>query len=305
MVPGHAAPPVRYRGNVVKYLGCLALMGVVMMAGCQSPSAKRAVVILPVLDMQSGPRRHADVVSQARLGQTVEILEQRAGWRKIRTPDEYEGFVEAQGLRTLPDGVDYPARGAKSVTVESLFARLYVDPSVTRHPPLLTAPYESKLEVAGEKDERWIEVRLPDGRRAWVQRGDVLEFTKAEEIPAIIAHARRFLGLPYTWGGTSAYGYDCSGFTQMLCRRGGRSIPRDAMPQAKWDGMKPVERASLEPGDLLYFGSSMDRITHTGFYIGGGEFIHSTAHLRPAIQISRLDEEYWSKLFVCARRWRP
>jgi hypothetical protein len=273
-------------------------------AGCQSPFAKRAVVIAPVLDMQSAPRRHADVVSQARLGQTVEIVVRREGWWKVRTPDEYEGFVEVKGLRTLDDAAQYPAAGAARVHVESLFARLYPDASVTRHPPLLTAPYETCLEVVARKGPRWLEVKLPDGRHAFVQSGDVASEPSVLDVAGLIEHAKRFLGLPYTWGGTSAYGYDCSGFTQMLCRRGGKDIPRDAKPQALWDGMAPVEKAALEPGDLLYFGPSMERINHTGFYIGNGEFIHSTTNTHPVVQISRLDEEYWTKLFVCARRWR-
>jgi hypothetical protein len=289
----------------VKYLLWFGLLaGLAGAAGCGSGQSKRAVVKAPVLDMQSGPRRQADVVSQARLGQEVEILMRREGWWKVKTPDGYEGFVRPEGLRTLPEGASYPANGTRQVVVESLFARLYVDPSVTRHPPLLTAPYETRLEVAEEKGERWLRVRLPDGGSAWVQRGDVEEQSKKEDVSGVIAHARRFLGLPYTWGGTSSYGYDCSGFTQMLCRRGGRDIPRDAKPQALWEGMKPVEKAALEPGDLLYFGPSLEKINHTGFYIGNGEFIHSTTNTHPVVQISRLEEPYWTSRFVCARRWR-
>jgi cell wall-associated NlpC family hydrolase len=65
-----------------------------------------------------------------------------------------------------------------------------------------------------------------------------------------------------------------------------------------------IERKDLEPGDLLYFGASVEKISHTGFYIGGGEFIHSTTNARPVVQISRLEEENWTKLLVACRRWR-
>jgi len=92
----------------------------------------------------------------------------------------------------------------------------------------------------------------------------------------------------------------------MLVRQGGVEMPRDAQPQANWTRNQPVERAALQPGDLLYFGSSDKKITHTGFYLGHGAFIHATTNTHPVLQISRLDDEPWTKLFVAARRWpRP
>jgi cell wall-associated NlpC family hydrolase len=121
-------------------------------------------------------------------------------------------------------------------------------------------------------------------------------------VAEVVEFSRRFLGLPYLWGGTSTYGYDCSGFTQMLCRRRGVVIPRDAGQQADWTGMVPVGRDQLRPGDLLYFGASADKITHTGMYLGNGEFIDATPWQRPVVQIDRLDDPHWAPLLVAARR---
>jgi cell wall-associated NlpC family hydrolase len=155
-----------------------------------------------------------------------------------------------------------------------------------------------------EEESRWIAVRLADDRKAWIQRGDVSFDPALRSIQELIELARRFMGLPYTWGGSTAFGYDCSGFTQMLCRRGGRAIPRDSKVQAAWDGMEKVKSEDLQPGDLLYFGRSMERINHTGFYIGNGEFIHATTNTRPVVQISRLGEENWTRALVACRRWK-
>jgi hypothetical protein len=190
-------------------------------------------------------------------------------------------------------------------TVESLAAHLYREPSVTKHRPLLTVPFETRLEVVEEKPEengRWLAVRLPDDRKGWVQRGDLVFNPKVREIPELVELSRRFLGLPYTWGGTSSFGYDCSGFTQMLCRRRGITIPRDAGPQARWDGMSVIEREGLAAGDLLYFGSSLEKIDHTGMYLGNGEFIHATTNTRPVVQISRLADEPWTTRLIACRR---
>jgi gamma-D-glutamyl-L-lysine dipeptidyl-peptidase len=267
----------------------------------------RAVVTRPVLNMYAEATSDSPVVSQALYGVTVLAPEWRGAWTRIQTPDEYSGWVETDGLRLLEPGTRYPEQGKPSAVIESLAAHLYAAPSVTSRAPMLTLPYEVRLEIEEElpdDNRRWLKVKLPDGWSAWIQRGDLRFEAPPGGFPALADFAKRFLGLPYTWGGTSAFGFDCSGFTQMLSRRAGVAIPRDAKPQAHWDGMDEVARDALRPGDLIYFGAEYDKISHTGFYLGDGTFIHATTHLKPVLQISRLDEEHWDKLYICARRWK-
>lgn len=266
-----------------------------------APNPDNAVVVRPVANMYARPEADAPVVSQAIFSTNVAILDQNGAWLRVRTPDDYSGWIDASAaLRSKPY-----AAGGRVAHVESLFANIYRETDITRHAPLLTLPFEAKLEViSGPEGEgaRWVQVRLPDSSSAWVQSGDVELSLKPLPIPELIAWSKRFIGLPYLWGGTSTFGYDCSGFTQMLCRRRGFSIPRDAAPQAEWKRMKPVDKADLQPGDLLYFGDSPDKITHTGMYIGDGQFINATAYQHPAVQICNLNDEHWTKLLVAARR---
>jgi cell wall-associated NlpC family hydrolase len=196
------------------------------------------------------------------------------------------------------------AAGDRVVEVQSLFAHIYRENSVSQHAPLFTVPFESRLEVVTPPafDVHWLQVRLPDGRGGWVQSADVSLAPKPLSIAETLEFAKRFLGLPYTWGGTSSYGYDCSGFSQMLARRRGVTMPRDAQPQADWSGVTSVDRQHLEPGDLLFFGTSEKKITHTGIYLGDGKFIDATTHLTPMVRIDRLNDAYWSRLLVAARR---
>ena len=109
-------------------------------------------------------------------------------------------------------------------------------------------------------------------------------------------------GLPYTWGGASSFGYDCSGFTQMLGRRRGAPIPRDADVQSAWPGVVAVKREDLQPGDLLFFGADAGHITHTGMYIGAGKFINATTWIRPVVQICDLGDPHWTRLLAASRR---
>lgn len=89
-----------------------------------------------------------------------------------------------------------------------------------------------------------------------------------------IAFAAANLGAPYRWGGTGPGGFDCSGLTQAAYAAAHVSIPRVA--QVQFDAGPPVVPASpLQPGDLLFFGSGPEGITHVGLYIGAGEMIDS------------------------------
>lgn len=277
-----------------------------------SAAAKNSphVIVVPVANMYSRPTEKSDVVSQAIYGSNVVLLQARGEWSKIQTPDHYKGWTPSRYLRIVLTGDGYATSGP-TVQVESLFANIYAEPDVTRHKPVITAPFETKLEVAPEGDsskkpqqqhEGWLQVRLPGQTLAWIRAGDVETDPKPLSIPESIELAKRFLGLPYLWGGRSSFGFDCSGFTQMLVRARGIIMPRDADLQAAWSGVTAVERADLQPGDLLFFGSSVKDITHTGMYIGDGQFIHDTTHEHPVIQISKLDDEPWTKLLVACRR---
>jgi cell wall-associated NlpC family hydrolase len=264
-----------------------------------------AVVVKPVANMYSAATEDADVVSQAICGTSVVLVEEKGEWVKVLTPDDYPGWMPLGSLRRYSSGDHAYASTGKVVQVASLFANVYREPTVTKHPPMLSLPFEAPLEVVPGAEKgtgRWIQVRLPDGRTAWIQRGDIDPDPQPLSVSGAIKLAKRLLGLTYLWGGTSTFGFDCSGFTQMLVRRRGIVMPRDADLQAAWQGVLPVKRNRLRAGDLLFFGESPPKITHTGMYIGHGKFIHDTTHEHPGVQISRLKDHYWKKLLVACRR---
>jgi len=267
-------------------------------------AAPQAVVLKPVANMYAQPTEDAEVVSQTIYGTGVGVVEMRPGWLHVRTPDDYTGWMPAEDLHRLGAAEKPYAASGRVASVESLFANIYHEPNVTKRRPLITVPFETRLEAIAEPQDnpRWLEVRLPDDRSGWLQRGDVSFESQPLSIEAAVELGRRFLGLPYTWGGTSSFGYDCSGFTQMLCRRRGTLIPRDADLQAAWEGAVPVKREDLKTGDLLFFGSGADRISHTGMYIGEGKFINATTWIRPVVQICDLSDAHWTRLLVACRR---
>jgi cell wall-associated NlpC family hydrolase len=310
------------RLNIAGTLALLALIGVPAVFAKNSTQ----IVVIPVANMYSHPSDQSDVVSQAIYGSNVTLLTARGEWCRIQTADHYKGWVPSRQLRLVQSGDGYATAGV-IVQVQSLFANIYREPDVTRHKPVLTIPYESRLEVIPDKEDDkkddkngkapkptkatpiqiktpdgWLQVRLPDKRSAWIQASDVVSDPKPLSIPESIDLAKRFLGLPYLWGGTSSFGFDCSGFTQMLVRARGVNMPRDADQQAAWTGLIAVDRKDLQPGDLLFFGGSPRTITHTAMYIGDGQFIQATTAGHPVIQISLLDDDPWTRLLVASRR---
>jgi len=277
-----------------------ALMAATMCEAQRSVTEPEGFIAAPVVDLLSKPDAQADVTSQALYGSGVKILEHKGEYYSVRTFDDYTGWVSAGQITASKNY-------KPTLHVSALAANLYREPDVTLHAPLVQLAFESQLEAAADQSgssERWLAVKLVDGTRAWIQRGDVATEEPKLSIAEMIDYARKFLGITYTWGGVSSHGYDCSGFTQMLERQRGVMMPRDADVQAAWSGVTSVDRAHLVAGDLLFFGKDAEHITHTGMYIGNGDFIHDTPRSHPGVQISHLDDAPWTTLLVAARRTR-
>ena len=113
--------------------------------------------------------------------------------------------------------------------------------------------------------------------------------------------AERFVGIPYRWGGENVVdGMDCSGFVRAVYNLCGINIPRTSGEQFKV-GDK-VDREHLTDGDLVFFGSSSDKINHVGIYVGGGRFVHAPRR-GDEIKISTIDEKYFAERFIGAKRY--
>ncbi len=81
----------------------------------------------------------------------------------------------------------------------------------------------------------------------------------------MVEAARGFLGVRYLWGGTSAWGVDCSGLVHLCWRSQGVLLPRDAHDQAASPRVEPVPLDAVRPGDLYFFARPGERIYHVGF----------------------------------------
>ncbi|RJQ53649.1 MAG: hypothetical protein C4521_07205 [Actinobacteria bacterium] len=90
----------------------------------------------------------------------------------------------------------------------------------------------------------------------------------------IVSIAKRYLGVPYVWGGESASGLDCSGLVTVVFRQIGIELPHHAADQ--WRYGRYVSRSNLAPGDLVFFSrGGAGSIYHVAIYVGGGDIIEA------------------------------
>lgn len=117
----------------------------------------------------------------------------------------------------------------------------------------------------------------------------------------IVATGKKYLGVPYSFGGTSPRGFDCSGFTSYVYKQHGISIPRTTGGQAS-AGTK-VDKANLQIGDLLIFSNTYKAgPSHAGIYIGDGKFVHASSTRSGGVIISDLNSNYYTNHFSYGRR---
>ncbi|MBF0495306.1 MAG: C40 family peptidase [Deltaproteobacteria bacterium] len=116
---------------------------------------------------------------------------------------------------------------------------------------------------------------------------------------ALADSMKSYLGTPYRSGGESPTGTDCSGFVSLVFRTSlGVDLPRGSANLFHIGSR--VERDELKFGDLVFFKIYGDRISHVGIYFKGGKFIHAAR--KRGVEIADLDDEYWRKRYVSAKR---
>ena len=220
----------------------------------------QAVVNRGFTDLRAEPDEGAERVDQAHYGERFTLLAHDGEWFYVQGPDHYFGWCHEEVL----DEVGPIDRRIVSVVAADV-----------RSAPTDAAPIIDKLPVASplaiqERSGEWLRVSA-DG---WLALRDTVDvallpnrFPRASDL---LRTAECFLGVPYLWGGTTADGLDCSGFTQLVYRLNGVALDRDADQQAM-EG-----RAVTGPtraGDLLFFGD--ERITHVALAAAEREFIHA------------------------------
>ncbi len=272
------------------------------------------VVTISVANIRSQPRDAAELATQALLGMPLHVLDKDRGWYLVQTPDHYIAWVDWGGLQRM-NKVEFEAwEAAEKIIVLTPYTFSYekTDAQGQTVSDLVAGDQLHLLEESAE----FYHVRYPDGRTAYVAKIDAQPYKKWLESLAIseeklVNTAKRMMGLPYLWGGTSYKGVDCSGFTKTIYYLNGWVLPRDASQQVDTGELIDTNSgfSQLRPGDLLFFGTKAneqtnEKVTHVGMWVGNDEFIHASGKVRISSMNAEAPhyDEYEKNRFLRAKR---
>ncbi|NMA67823.1 MAG: LysM peptidoglycan-binding domain-containing protein [Desulfitobacterium sp.] len=117
---------------------------------------------------------------------------------------------------------------------------------------------------------------------------------------SIVDRALSFVGTKYVYGGSSASGFDCSGFTKYVYAGSGISLPRTSY--AQFNSGTKVSKNNLQPGDLVFFSTYAAGASHVGIYIGGGRFVHAS-NPSSGVKINGINDSFYGPRYLGARRY--
>jgi SH3-like domain-containing protein len=240
-------------------------------------------------NIRTKPGHAEEMATQAILGTPLKLLKKHDDWYYVQTPDDYLGWTD--DVIAVFDKIEFENWSHQpKVIVTSTYAQAFS--SNDKESDIVSDVVVGNVLKLVKDSGKFFEVEYPKGKKGFIAKEDALPYPEwlagAKETPErIIATAKRFMGVPYLWGGTSAKVMDCSGFTKMVYFLNGVVLPRDASQQALIG--EPVSIADnyehLKMGDLVFFGKKAtsergERVTHVGIYIANFKFIHEGGDVR-------------------------
>lgn len=218
---------------------------------------------------------HGRTLTQLLLGEPVDVLEERDGWVRVVAPwhpssDDargYPGWLPRAHLASPPVESDHQAVvvGREAIAVRGDDRRAE------------TLSWATVLPLVDDSAAD-LRVALPGGASATLRRSDARVRAagdpSAYDPDQVVAGSRQFLGLRYLWGGTCAWGLDCSGLVHLAFRVAGWVVPRDAHDQQA--AAQPVDIDAVRRGDLYFFRHPGRGIHHVGLVTGAERMLHAT-----------------------------
>ena len=245
--------------------------------------------------LRSGGASAAPADGLSRIGYSIQV----GAFAEVKNAERLTNALQAKGVEAFyfkkENGVyavrfgDFPKKDTARKAADKLAGEKIIDKYYIAPPLCVTLPDKPEKTIGkpDKKPKKSEECVIPKGDR---DMGLIAAKT-----------AERFVGIPYRWGGNNVIdGMDCSGFVRAVFNLCGVNIPRTSGEQ--FQAGQGIDKADLREGDVVFFGDSAGKINHVGIYVGDSKFVHAPRR-GDDIKVSRVDESYFEKRFVGARRY--
>lgn len=294
---------VSYNGSAgylfASYVSSSTNASVVSAAAAESVAGATGVVTGSLVNFRSGPSMDDSILTTLTDGTEMTIVSVTEDWCLVNWNDQ-EGYVKADYVSVGGIPLVDP-RGIITGDCVNVRSTPSTDGSI------VTKVYAGNLVDLIALEGDWYTVSC-DGQTGYIRSDFLRVYTGAPGGGLgsdIAATAQEYLGVRYVYGGASAKGFDCSGFTMYIFGLYGYSLPHSATSQWNSSGTY-VAREDLQPGDLVLFcdpsRSNGKACSHVGIYIGDGDFIHASSGRSRGVTISSLSENYYDGYYVGAKR---
>jgi cell wall-associated NlpC family hydrolase len=223
---------------------------------------------LSIVPCRKEPSDRSEMVTQLLFGEHFTILEATEKWSRIRAEsDGYESWIDNKQFTPL-SALNFIALNSQKLHYTSELVQV-----------LTTEEGEALPLLLGSTLPGYVNGKCGFESMSWKYDGQTCAPSRPTNRNNLIETAHLFLHAPYLWGGRSAFGIDCSGFTQMVYKLNGINIRRDANQQAEEGTLLSFIEEAL-PGDLAFFDNADGQIIHVGIIMNASRIIHASGKVR-------------------------
>ena len=229
----------------------------------------------------------SEIIKELEIGSTVKVLEANENWLKVKKGED-EGYIRAL----------YVSEEAPVIEVE--------EPVVSNVQTSNTQNNRTKSSTSSSSSNN--STNSSNGQAQKPAQNPVKNnnssynppASSTSSVQAVLNLAYSKIGCPYVWGAEGPNSFDCSGFTSYVFKNAaGVSLPRTSSAQSGYG--TTVSKSNLQPGDLVFFNTSGEGVSHVGIYVGGGKMIHSPSSGK-TVSVTSINSSYYSSRFVTAKR---